>query len=198
VRHRFEAILTHDQELLDADPERYRFTVRGGVWTPRAQWGIYRKTRHVSMILSEKRSLESHQLRHAIADAGLPIDLYGARGTPIGYDKAIAYRDYRFAVVVEATREQNYFSEHLLDAMAFGCVPIYWGCPNIGDFLSGRGVLPFETIADLELLLSQIDEQTYLSRLTFVRTNLARLRHYRCTEDWQAEHVYPEFQAVLA
>ncbi len=198
VRHQFDAILTHDQELLDADPSKYRFTVRGGVWTPREQWGVYPKTRDVSMILSEKRTLESHRLRHAIADASLPIDLYGARGTPIGYDKSIAYRDYRYAVVVDTSNERNWFSEHLLDAIAFGCVPVYWGCANISDFLGDRAVLSFASLGELVEYLPVLTEEIYTRRLPFVYRTLERLDTYRVTEDWQAMNVYPEFQAVLA
>jgi hypothetical protein len=198
VRYKFDAILTHDQQLLDADPERCRFTIRGGVWTPREQWGIYLKTKHISMILSEKRTLESHQLRHAIADAGLPIDLYGARGTHIGYNKSIAYRDYRFAVVVDTSNERNWFSEHLLDAIAFGCVPIYWGCPNIGDFLDAHGVIRFGSLEMLASILPSLTEESYRVRLPAVARNLTYLDDYRVTEDWQAEHVYPEFVQVPA
>jgi hypothetical protein len=136
VRHKFDAILTYDQALLDADPDVYRFTIRGGVWVPREQWGMYPKTKQVSMILSEKRSIASHQLRHAIAEQVPGIDLYGPEYTPIGYDKALAYRDYRYAIVVDTTNEPNYFSEHLLDALSFGCVVLYCGCPNYRFSLS--------------------------------------------------------------
>ena len=77
---------------------------------PLDQWGTYLKTKNVSMILSDKTQLDGHKLRHAIAQAGLPIDLYGPSFTPIGHDKALAYKDYRFAVVVEACQEDNFFS----------------------------------------------------------------------------------------
>lgn len=197
VRDKFDAILTHDQDLLNADPETYRFTIRGGVWMPRASWGVYPKSKHISMILSDKRSIESHRLRHLIADAIPGIDLFGARGAPIGYDKALAYRDYRYAIVVDTSNERNWFSEHLLDAVSFGCVPIYWGCPNIAEFLDRAGLMVFGSIEDLELLLPQLDEQIYLTRLGAVRNNLARLRRYRVTEDWQAEHIYqPMLEAI--
>jgi hypothetical protein len=199
VRHKFDAILTYDQELLDADPERYRFTIRGGVWMPCARWGVYPKSRNVSMILSETLSIESHRLRHLIADTIPGIDLYGARGTPIGYDKAQAYRDYRYAIVVDTTRERNYFSEHLLDAISFGCVPVYWGCPNIGQFLNDRAIIPFVSVGELVALLPTLTKRDYTSRLPAVRANLACLDEYRVTEDWQAEHIYqPMLEAVCS
>lgn len=196
VRHKFDAILTYDQELLAADPDVYRFTIRGGVWVPREQWSIYPKMKQVSMILSEKRSIASHQLRHAIAEQVPGIDLFGPEYTPIGYDKALAYRDYRYAVVVDTTNEPNYFSEHLLDALAFGCVVLYCGCPNIGDFLDDNAILSFQGVEDLTLLLG-LTAKTYPRQRPALRNNLALLPEYMVTEDWQAEHIYASMLAEV-
>lgn len=199
VRHKFDAILTYNQALLNADPDVYRFTIRGGVWVPREQWGLYPKTKQVSMILSDKRSIASHQLRHAIAEQVPGIDLYGPEYTPIGYDKALAYGAYRYAVVVDTTNEPNYFSEHLLDAMAFGCVVLYCGCPNIHQFLDADAIIPFATIETLAMLLPHLDDFQFMTRLRALRNNLGDLRRYMVTEDWQAEHIYaPMLVGVLA
>jgi hypothetical protein len=127
---KFDAILTTRPELLARDPQRYRLGIRGGVWTPRAQWGMHPKSRSISMILSDKRTTEGHQLRHQIAATVPGIDLYGPEYTPIGHDKRLALQDYRYTVVVENERSENYFSEQALDAIAFGCIPLYWGGPQ--------------------------------------------------------------------
>ncbi len=41
---------------------------------------------------------------------------------------------YRYSVVIENVQERDYFSEKLIDAILCKTVPIYWGCPNIGDY----------------------------------------------------------------
>jgi hypothetical protein len=197
VSERFDAIMTHDAQLL-AEGAPFIKTIRGGSWVLPEQWGMYPKRKNVSMILSDKTQLEGHQLRHAIADAGLPIDLYGPQYTPIGYDKSIAYKDYRFAVVVEACREDNFFSEHLIDALAYGCVPIYWGCPNIGEWFDERGFLKIETVRDVSALLTVTHIDMFAdSMLPALTVNQNRARAYAITEDWQIEHCLRPFVEAL-
>lgn len=205
VAHKFDAIMTHDAALLASKalvdsssgrPTWFIKTIRGGSWVALEQWGMYPKTKNVSMILSEKTQLEGHKLRHAIADAGLPIDLYGPQYTPIGHDKGLAYRDYRFAVVVEACKEDNFFSEHLLDALAFGCVPIYWGCPNISDYFPG-GFLQVGTVADLFDLLTWPLERTYLDIAQDLYRDQQLARAYAITEDWQIQNCLRPYLEAL-
>jgi len=195
VAHRFHMIMTHDDALLGRGSP-FRLTIRGGSWVPLDQWGMYPKSKNVSMILSEKTQLEGHQLRHQVAAAGLPIDLYGPEHTPIGTDKALAYRDYRFAVVVEACKEGNFFSEHLIDAIAFGCVPIYWGCPNIGEYFLLPGFKLFNTVSDLATRLQYLDDPLIGERAWPI-VNQNRARAYAITEDWQILHCLRPFVEAL-
>ena len=209
VAHKLDAIMTHDAELLASggwyfDTPDHRSvkhvpfikTIRGGSWVLPDQWGMYPKTKNVSMILSEKIQLEGHKLRHAIAAAGLPIDLYGPQYTPIGHDKALAYQDYRFAVVVEACKEDNFFSEHLIDALAFGCVPIYWGCPNIGEYFLLPGFKLFETVSDLSTRLQHLDDPLIHERAWPI-VNQNRARAYAITEDWQIQNCLRPYLEAL-
>jgi hypothetical protein len=195
VAHKFDAIMTHDAALLATGAPLVK-TIRGGSWVAPGQWGMYPKSKNVAMILSEKTQLEGHKLRHAIADASLPIDLFGPQYTPIGHDKALAYRDYRFAVVVEACREENFFSEHLIDALAYGCVPIYWGCENIADYFPG-GFLHPESVVDVFDLLTWPLEQAYLNMAQDLYRRQQIARAYAITEDWQMGHCLRPFVEAL-
>ena len=216
VVQKFDAVMTHDAALLTSvptfrglqllDPVLAGFTavrnpfiktIRGGSWVLPEAWGMYPKSKNVSMILSDKTQLEGHKLRHAIAAAGLPIDLYGPSYTPIGYDKSIAYKDYRFAVVVEACREDNFFSEHLIDALAFGCEPLYWGCPNIGEWFDLRGILRFRDVQQLTALLGMITPETYANMASAIAHRQAEARQYAITEDWQIAHCLRPFVEAL-
>lgn len=197
VASKFHAIMTHDAVLLSQGAP-FVTTIRGGSWVALDAWGMYPKSKHVSMILSDKRTLPGHQLRHAIAAAGLPIDLYGPSYTPIGYDKSLAYRDYRFAVVVEACQEDNFFSEHLLDALAYGCIPIYWGCPNIADYFNIPGYMAFRNVAELADLLRVCGSTTYGVAQSPLHIDQQRARAYAITEDWQIAHCLKPFVEALS
>lgn len=45
-------------------------------------------------------------------------------------------------VIIENSREVNYFPEIIMDAIFAGAVPVYWGSPNIGDFFDIQGIIP--------------------------------------------------------
>lgn len=188
VRHRYDFILTHDAELLGADPEKYKKIIRGGCWVPQEQWGIHPKTKNVSMILSDKQQLSGHRLRHRIADRVFRVDLFGARGTKIGNNKQLAYRDYKFAIIVEACQEENFFSEHLIDCLVFGTIPIYWGCPNIGEYFDESGFLTFSTIGELRDLLHNLSDDLWEQMLPAVQRNFEKAEEYEITDDWIARN----------
>ena len=196
VASKFNAIMTHDAQLL-ASGQPFIKTIRGGSWVAPEQWGTYLKTKNVSMILSDKTQLDGHKLRHAIARAGLPIDLYGPSFTPIGHDKALAYKDYRFAVVVEACKEDNFFSEHLIDAIAFGCVPLYWGCENIADYLDDAALIRFKNVAELAQLIALVTPALYARLRRAIAAAQQTARAYAITEDWQIVNCLAPFVGAL-
>ena len=50
-------------------------------------------------------------------------------------DKSI-YLKYKFAVCYEnSSTLPFYITEKMLDAMSYGCVPVYWGAPNVSDLI---------------------------------------------------------------
>lgn len=198
AREQFDEVWTYAQELLDADPARFKLTIRGGLWLPEQRWSIPQKTRQAAMILSTKDQLPGHKLRQAVAHAALPgLECFGPAWTPIGLDKEQAYGPSQYAVVIEAVKEKNFFSEHLLDALALGCVVFYWGCPNIGTFLDDRSITPFATITELRHLLTFAGTQEYRRRLPALAQVQRQLAPFRVTEDWQADHRYPTVLALL-
>jgi len=38
------------------------------------------------------------------------------------------------SICIENSSQSNYFTEKIIDALLAWCMPLYWGCPNIGDF----------------------------------------------------------------
>lgn len=181
--HLFDGILT-TEEMYWGHDKKFWPMVRGGCWLPEATWGLYAKDESISMILSDKTELSGHRLRHAVAQSNLKIDRFGPSYTPVSSRKYNAYSNYRFAVVIEASRRDNWFSEHLLDCIAYGTIPIYWGCPNIGMYLDPEGLIPFKDIAALEDLLPYLTPALYEYMLPHARHNIGLMKQYAITEDW--------------
>lgn len=183
---KFNFTLTHDADLLKIFPSKTRFAPVGGTWIHDDNIKIHPKTDHVSMIYSSKTHLPGHKLRHDIADAFPEIDRYG-NSNPI-LNKEDGLVDYRFSVAVENSRATNYFTEKLLDCFATGTVPVYWGCPNIGDFFDTDGILQFNTLEELSWLLPTLKGR-YESMEGAIQKNFELMQEYKVTEDWIMKNI---------
>lgn len=103
------------------------------------------KTKKVSCVVSSKHVHRANYVK-SLFKTESPIDLYGRghdktyygnnyKGS-LDYDGKCKLRglvDYEYSVVLENSKQKNYFTEKLADTYLSWCVPIYWGCPNIID-----------------------------------------------------------------
>lgn len=159
---RFYKVLAHNAEFVSAISNGI-FLPFGSTWV--ADWRTLdtHKTRMISLIASNKRSQVGHRLRHRIvewaAGAGVEIDVMGRGYIPFA-TKSDGLAPYRYSVVIENVREPNYFSEKLLDAVLCRTVPIYWGCPNIADFLDTSGMIVCQSEEDVQaaILATSVDD----------------------------------------
>lgn len=194
IYEKFDYILTYYEPLLRHPSGKFRKVIYGGVWLPELEWGLRPKTKCISMLYGAKMATRGHQIRHEIAHAlgdRYGIDYYGFRGTPVNYSpqtKLTVLKDYQFSIVCETCREDNLFTEILLDCFAVGTIPLFWGCPNISDYFDGLGILSFRSVQELESLIRELDEHTYDYLLTFARENLRRLPPFRITEEWMVSN----------
>ncbi len=188
VVDKFDFILTYCKHLLKLPG--FKFAPYGGIWIDRQHWGMKDKTKLVSMLYGSKLSTDGHKLRHSIASAigdDFGIDYYGHRGQATAYGpetKLLVLGDHMFSIVGETCRENNLFTEILLDCFAVGTIPIFWGAPNIGTYFNINGMLVFETVSELLLILNRLSTNLYRTMLAAARENLALAKRYAVTEDW--------------
>lgn len=189
ISHRYEKVLTYDARLLMLDPTKYHLQVYGGCWIDESDWGIHHKlqSRLCSMLVGTKNETAGHKLRLEIADklAGL-VTFYGARGVTADYSRGTKYRvnsPYRFTVITETCRMDNLLTEWLIDALAVGTVPIYWGCPNIDNFFDPRGILSFTTADECVDIVKSLSVKLYESMRPYISDNLALMRLYAMPDD---------------
>ncbi len=188
-RTAFRAALTYRADLL-ADPW-YRFYPHGGAWVAPIDYAI-RKIRTVSIIASAKRLSVGHMLRHdAIARFGKSMHVCGGGYSPIP-SKIYGLVPFAYTVVIENWKADYYFTEKLIDAFLTRTVPIYWGCPSIGKFFERRGIVPFDTLDELGVILNSL----YLNPAAggfekFIEANYQAAQEYVCAEDWIANR-YPD------
>ena len=182
---KFDYILTHEKTLLDLDYNT-KFIPFGCCWIPEEEQKVYDKTKNISVISSNKTFTDGHRLRHEVIQKFKDkINVFGRGYDPIEF-KIDGLKDYCFSVVIENCKRDYWFTEKLIDCFATGTIPIYWGCPSIGDFFNTDGMLIFDSIDELENILNNCNEDLYNSKLESVRENFTKCKNFLLPD----EHVY--------
>jgi len=117
------------------------------------------KSKLCSIIVSTKKGLPGHALRHAVVGwsrtCGIDLSVLGRGYQPFEL-KQEGLLPYHYSVVIENVQEPDYFTEKLLDCMLCGTMPIYWGAPNIGEYFDPVGMhicLTYDDLVDaIELI----------------------------------------------
>ncbi|MEL7282334.1 MAG: hypothetical protein AAGK79_18420 [Pseudomonadota bacterium] len=177
---RFHRVLSYNAELLARIPNGIFFPY-GSTWVRDWQTRDMTKSKLCSLIASAKRSQPGHVLRHQVAEwigvAGVEVDLLGQGYAPFK-DKGDGLAPYRYSVVIENVREENCFTEKLIDTLLCDTVPIYWGCPNIADFIDTRGMMICTDLEDVQAALNAMSEEDYIARLPDLMAAKTQAGHY--------------------
>lgn len=177
ISNNFNKIFTHERSLLELG-EPYELLPFGCCWIKPEDHKIFDKTKNISIISSNKRMTDGHMLRHKIIDTYKNfMDVYGRGYNEIKY-KLEGLKDYRYSIVIENCKRDYWFTEKLIDCLVTGTIPIYWGCPSIGDFFDIRGFIVIDNINDLKTVINNISEETYNEKLKYVEHNFIESKKY--------------------
>tara|TARA_R110000851_G_scaffold48370_4_gene117003 strand:- start:10343 stop:11176 length:834 start_codon:yes stop_codon:yes gene_type:complete len=173
----FEYVFTHEKTLLDLG-ENFKFMPFGGCWIKSEDQKIYNKTKLVSITSSWKRQMEGHLFRHQIiSNFGHMLDTYGNGYTPI-VEKVDGHRDYMFSVIIENCKRDYWFTEKLIDCLMTGTVPIYWGCPSIGDFFNTKGFLIINDLGEVGEALNELTPELYEEMRPYIEENFEKSKQF--------------------
>lgn len=79
-------------------------------------------------------------------------------------NKAEVYNKFKFAVCFENSVCKDYISEKIVDCLRYGCIPIYYGAPNILEYIPSDVFIDYRSFSDLEELntfLSKMSKETF-------------------------------------
>ena len=183
---KFDYVLTHNRYFADNN-ENWLWCPHGGSWIRLEDWKIYEKTKMVSMLVTPKKMVYAHRLRHEIKELlGDKVDIYGYSNYSDKRDMLIPYRFH--IIVLEAC--EGFFNEQIIDCMATGTIPIIRKQPDIRRYFE-YGVIRFEDKKHLEGIVDNlISEELYLKMLPYSKINIETAKMYRSSEDYAYEH-YP-------
>ena len=75
-------------------------------------------------------------------------------------DKLETLRNFRFAICFENCVFPGYVTEKIFDCFLAGCIPVYWGAPDISDFV------PPSTFIDYRQFKSYVDLDKFMRGMT--------------------------------
>ena len=146
----------------------------------------------VSFLSGAKKLVEGHKLRQEIYEIGDQINIpkkwfyvlddfdqndfdNGGIGRPndqFWVGKQICFKESMYHVAVENVKYNNFYTEKISDAFSTKTIPIYWGCPNLGDLgYNEKGIIRFSTIPELIDIINNLTEETYYKMKPYIDYN---------------------------
>jgi len=188
IINNYDLIFTYDQELINKNPDKFKFIYPVGYWIENPF--LHNKNKLVSMITSNKQITPLQQQRLEIAlKYKEKIDLFG-RGFNEISKKEEGLNDYMFSICVENGIHDSYFSEKILDCFATGTIPIYVGTKEISNFFNPDGIIFLDENFDINLLT----EELYKSKTKYVKENFEKVLKYDLPEDYIYEKYLKEYE----
>lgn len=130
----------------------------------------------ISTVCSTKQQKHTlHSRRHDFTQrlkGELPqLEVFGKGHRPVDY-KFEALDPFRYHVAIENHLAPHHWTEKLADAFLAGCLPFYFGCPNVFDYFPEESLIPID-IRDFEgtsrMIFEAIDSGCYEKRLPAIQ-----------------------------
>lgn len=185
--YKFDKIYTFTQSILDKYPTAELFEW-GASWLDFKDLKI-NKTNNVSFVTSSKNQSAGHRLRLDIfellkrVDVSNGLQYYSHMSPPFHHRRNDFFETSKFHIAVENSKQKNYFTEKIIDCFASKTVPIYYGCPNISDWFSMDGIITFNDIEELEMIIKHLDADSYANRLEAVEKNYEIAKQFHSDND---------------
>lgn len=163
-------ILTHDEYLLKLNDERIIKFEFGTNWvTKYDDVNTKIKKDGISFLCGSKRMMVGHLLRLKIEkyflDNNKLVLFYSNQQNRhgdliIGSDREEKAKlfEYKHSLVVENCKNNNWFTEKLIDCFLCKSIPIYWGCPNIDEYFNTKGMILFDNLDELSSIVDNIKD----------------------------------------
>lgn len=182
-KENFNTILTWDEEILDKCNNSKLFPF-GTTWISNYDYNIDKEFK-ITTLVGGKSYLTGHKLRQKIVDVvdkvNIGIDIFNSRNYP--YPNLSEFKQIesqitknelfysQYHIVIENEKHKNYFTEKLIDCFQTKTIPIYYGCPNIGDFFNEKGILTFNDLDGLVNICNRLNEDNYSELQDYINEN---------------------------
>ncbi len=190
----YHHIFTYDEMLLNTHPKATLFL---GINTWISKFNLEKKF-GVSTLIGGKNSsfLEGYAIRHNVYvkrnEITIPKDIYLSSHSrlPVSYDNELVLGndktpmfDNQFHITIENTSMNNMFTEKLIDCFQTKTIPIYYGCPNIGNYFNINGIIHVNSITDIITETNKLTPEYYQTKLEYIEENYEKSMKYVSFDD---------------
>jgi hypothetical protein len=197
---KYDLILTYNDSILRNCSNSRLFTTCAYNWINKEEYEAMNtsdKEFKISSLTGFKRMTNGHDFRQliyynqeGIIDSGIPCVFYRSSAGPslptirnnpfIHESKAPLYASFQFSIIIENSRQINYFTEKLIDCIITKTIPIYYGCPNIDKYFNTKGwiILDSDSMVDLYKKLSSLNDTWYSTYKDVVMENYEKALTY--------------------
>jgi hypothetical protein len=182
----FNKVFTHNSIFLKKYNNCF-WIPGGGIWIGgtygNGEIKIGEKNKLCSIVSSMKQMCHLHRYRLDIVRSlnNSPVDVFGVNGWVPVYE---TLENYMFSIVIENFQDELYFTEKLLNCFATGTIPIYLGAKNIGEKFNLDGIIQFNTIEELNNIITTISDKLYQDKIDSVKDNFNRCKEFLSIEDY--------------
>lgn len=201
--HKYDAILTFDTDVLRECKNAKLFTLYTVTWLNKEDYmniDISKKQFQISCLVGGKRMTEGHEIRlflyfnqiHLMTypfvffRSCVPPLLPEITKNPMLQNKECSakrdlFQEYQFHLAIENSRQDNYFTEKLMDCLISKTIPIYYGCPNIASYFDTKGWIFLEvgTIDEVLEKCKVLDKDYYSQYTETIEANYKKAFYYK-------------------
>jgi hypothetical protein len=178
----FDLILAFSDNILENCENSQKF-IFGGVQLDMDSLLLDKKN-ELSYITTNKNQTSGHKLRHRIWDRYNGQDNINGFTTrfmmtpPRILNKNVIFQNAKFSIAVENMISNGYITEKVIDCFLSKTIPLYYGCPKIGEYFNTDGILQFTTIEELDIHLNNISSEMYGDLVDVVEENYQKAKNY--------------------
>jgi len=182
VSNNFDLVLTFKNRLLKKIPNSLRLMTTG-TFLDLETLNLNKKENSISFFMSNKSFTSGHQLRHRVFNHMQGKNMinefsYQQLMTPPAVSKNIMYDKYKYSIIIENEKSDFYLTEKIIDCFLAKTIPIYWGCPSVGDFFNIDGVIEFNSIEELDEIINNLEISHYGSIRYAIEENYTRAQNF--------------------
>ena len=92
--------------------------------------------------------------------------------------------------------KDSWYTEALIDSFACGCIPIFFGCPNIGDHFNADGIIQFNSLPELSNIIPTLTPELYNSKIEAIKENMEIARNFKTDYDYLYKNHLKTFKEI--